>query len=379
MKRPRLEVWASDFDPDRGGIQAYSSFLKRALREVAQGLEVRGVAKFSKSNTSSSVGVGGGLGKTIRFAGHLLGSNLTAPSSLIVVTHVNFAPAALILKLLRGQPYVVAAHGIEVWGPITPLRRWALRAASQVWAVSRYTRERLIADQSVPAERVIVLPNTFEESRFMLGEKPNALLERYRLPLEVKVILSVGRLAASERYKGFDRVIAALPEIAKQHPTVRYLIAGRGDDRARLEAQARAAGVADRVIFAGFVPVEELCAHYQLCDVFAMPSTGEGFGIVFLEAMACGKLVLAGNQDGSTEPLMDGQLGALVNPNDLPAITATISDILAGRHPNRLLFDPAQLRRRVVEEFGFERFCLQLSEMISALVSKACSEPSRIR
>jgi len=77
--------------------------------------------------------------------------------------------------------------------------------------------------------------------------------------------------------------------------------------------------------------------------------------------------VLAGDQDGSTEPLMDGQLGALVNPTDVPAIAVTLSDLLAQRHPNRLLFDPAELRRRVIEEFGFDRFCKRVRAALAAV------------
>jgi len=78
---------------------------------------------------------------------------------------------------------------------------------------------------------------------------------------------------------------------------------------------------------------------------------------------------LAGDQDGSTEPLMDGQLGALVNPTDVPAIAVTLTDLLARRHPNRLLFDPAELRRQVIEHFGFERFYRQTSVLVRALLS----------
>ncbi len=146
-----------------------------------------------------------------------------------------------------------------------------------------------------------------------------------------------------------------------------YLIAGRGDDQPRLDQLAAGAGVRGRVSFAGFVPTAELCAHYQLSDVFAMPSTGEGFGIVFLEAMACGRPVLAGNRDGSAEPLMDGRLGALVDPEDVPAIAATLADLLSQRHPNRLLFNPTELRRRVVAEFGFERFCTRVGAAFAAV------------
>ncbi|MBM4259532.1 MAG: glycosyltransferase family 4 protein, partial [Deltaproteobacteria bacterium] len=217
---------------------------------------------------------------------------------------------------------------------------------------------------------VRVVPDTFEEDRFQPGPAPVELRHRYGLSADAKVIFSVGRLAAGERYKGFDRIITALPEIARHHPTVHYLIAGRGDDQPRLEQLANTAGVRTRVTFAGFVPTVELCAHYQLCDVFAMPSTGEGFGIVFLEAMACGKPVLAGDQDGSTEPLMDGQLGALVDPTDVPAISITLSDLLAQRHPNRMLFDPTELRRRAVKEFGFGAFQRRVENSLASCTQR---------
>jgi glycosyltransferase involved in cell wall biosynthesis len=359
-KPPRLELWAPDYDPERGGVQAYSFFLRRALESRRPAGAVCCHAKWPAGRTAP-------LG-TPGFAARLFLRGLLRPADLIISTHVNFAPVADALARVRRQHYVVAAHGIEVWGALSGARRRALVNATEVWAVSRHTRDRLLREHPLSPERVRVLPDTFEEDRFQPGPASPELRRRYRLPADAKVIFSVGRLASTERYKGFDRVITALPEIAKHHPPVHYLIAGRGDDQPRLEQLAASAGVRERVIFAGFVPTAELCAHYQLCDVFAMPSTGEGFGIVFLEAMACGKPVLAGNQDGSTEPLMDGQLGALVDPTEVPAIAAMLSDLLARRHPNRLFFDPAGLRGRVIGEFGFERFCARVRTALAAVL-----------
>jgi len=356
---PRIELWAPDFNPERGGVQAYSSFLRRALERGRPSDQFHVRAKWPAGRSSPM--------SAVRFAAQILAGNLLLPAGLLISTHVNFAPLARVLARVRGCRYVVAAHGIEVWGALSAARRRALEHATEVWAVSRHTRNRLLQEHGLRPERVRVVPDTFEEDRFQPGPAPVELRHRYGLSADAKVIFSVGRLAAGERYKGFDRIITALPEIAKHHPTVHYLIAGRGDDQPRLEQLATTAGVRARVTFAGFVPTAELCAHYQLCDVFAMPSTGEGFGIVFLEAMACGKPVLAGDQDGSTEPLMDGQLGALVNPTDVPAIAVTLSDLLAQRHPNRLLFDPAELRRRVIEEFGFDRFCKRVRAALAAV------------
>ena len=125
----------------------------------------------------------------------------------------------------------------------------------------------------------------------------------------------------------------------------------------------------ERVTLTGFIPDDELCDHYNLCDVFAMPSCGEGFGIVFLEALACGKPVLAGNSDGSTAPLLQGKLGCLVNPNDIDQISKTLVQILSGTYENPLIYQPESLREKAVEEFGLSRFSQSLAELISTWTS----------
>jgi phosphatidylinositol alpha-1,6-mannosyltransferase len=162
--------------------------------------------------------------------------------------------------------------------------------------------------------RVKVLPNTVDP-RYQPGPKPGYLLERYATG-GAKVLLTVSRLASSDRYKGHDRVIGALPRILLDHPETIYIIVGDGDDRPRLEALTVEYGVAEKVRFAGQVAPEELPDHFRLADVLVMPSTGEGFGIVFLEAIATGISVIGGNRDGSLDPLADGVLGRAVDPDD---------------------------------------------------------------
>ena len=119
------------------------------------------------------------------------------------------------------------------------------------------------------------------------------------------MLLTVSRLAASERYKGHDRVISVLPRVLERSPDVAYLVVGDGDDRQRLEEMAQKAGVAHAMRFAGHVPHQELPDYFRLADVFVMPSTGEGFGIVFLEAAASGLPVIGGNRDGSVDALAE--------------------------------------------------------------------------
>jgi phosphatidylinositol alpha-1,6-mannosyltransferase len=126
--------------------------------------------------------------------------------------------------------------------------------------------------------------------------------------------MTLGRLAGEERYEGFDEVIESLPELARKVPTITYLICGDGPDRARLEEKAKSLGVHDRVVFAGLVTDIRKADYYRLADAYVMPSRGEGFGIVFLEALACGLPAMGSTEDGSREALLDGALGELVDP-----------------------------------------------------------------
>ena len=350
-------LWVPELDASKGGVQAFSHFLQQGLLRVEPAYHWRTFSRHSAHASSSSVW-------TPLFAAKLLWAGIRERPDLIIASHVNFLPAARLLKQWCGTRYIGVAHGIEVWGAIRASVRSALHEADAIWAVSRYTRDRLRTDQGISVERLAVLPNTFDEARFSPGPRPIGLAEQLGLPPKARVIFSVGRLAAAERYKGFDRVIAALPQIRCSVPDVHYVIAGKGDDRQRLEALARSLGVADRVSFAGFVPTEALCDYYRLCDVFAMPSTGEGFGIVFLEALACGKPVLAGNRDGSTDALADGRFGALVDPLDVGEIGATLTSILKGTYAHPLMFEPEALRSQVVAEFGFERFARSLKTFL---------------
>jgi phosphatidylinositol alpha-1,6-mannosyltransferase len=154
------------------------------------------------------------------------------------------------------------------------------------------------------------------------------LMARYGLA-GAKVLMTVARYGLGDIYKGVDVTIRAIPAIAKVFPDVKYLVIGRGDDQPRLAQLAKDLGVSDRVVFAGFVPTSDLVEHYRLADAYIMPSQ-EGFGIVYLEAMACGKPVLAGDADGSADPLQDGRLGWQVphrDPKLLPPLVLKFSKV----------------------------------------------------
>ena len=143
------------------------------------------------------------------------------------------------------------------------------------------------------------------------------------------MLFTFGRLVSEQRAKGMDEVMEAMPGLLSESPDLVYLIGGGGPDRPRLEAKAKALGLADRVIFAGRIAEEEKVAHYHLADAYVMPSRGEGFGIVILEAMAAGIPAMASSKDGGREALLDGKLGPLVDPDDPASVSSGIRAVLA--------------------------------------------------
>jgi asparagine synthase (glutamine-hydrolysing) len=234
---------------------------------------------------------------------------------MVLCGHVNLLPAAAVAGAWLRAPVVLVIHGIDAWTP--PNSRLARRLAARVdhvVAVSELTRDRFLAwNERRPA--VTVVPNAVQLEDFGAGPRPGYLLDRYRLHGR-RILLTLGRLAGHERYKGFDEVIAVLPRLRNEHPDIAYVIAGDGSDRARLESLAATHGVADIVTFAGRISEHEKADHYRMADAYAMPSRGEGFGRVLLEALACGIPVVASKIDGGREALLHGQLGELVDPDD---------------------------------------------------------------
>jgi len=286
------------------------------------------------------------------------------PFHAVFCGHLHMAPLGAVLARYLGIPLWLQLHGVEAWGARCAQRRAAERAAL-VTVVSRHTRRHFLHRASIDPSRVRVLPNTFQPS-FAPGPKPDYLLERHRLHGR-QVLLTVGRLAAEECYKGQDKVIEALPRMVEASPSLVYVVAGGGDDRARLETLACNLGVERHVLFVGLVPENELPDYYRLADVFVMPSTQEGFGIVFLEAAASGLRLIAGNRDGSTDALADGMIGVTIDPDDADELASAIVAALAGEGP-----DP-----RGVDRFRFANFAQRVGELMGALLPNGATGSSR--
>lgn len=282
-----------------------------------------------------------------RYAAASTWQALFAPKpSVIFCGHLLMAPfAAALAKSLR-VPLWLQIHGIDAWSSPTKRVKWGAECSALVTSVSRYTKLRFEQWWNGDPTCVRVLPNTVG-TQFSPGPKPTHLLDRYHLRGK-RVLLTVSRLSFADRYKRVDEVIGTLSDVSAVAPDVAYLIVGDGDDAPRLKQHARSHGVSERVVFAGHVSEADLPDHFRLADVYAMPSSKEGFGIVFLEAAKSGLPVIGGNRDGSVDALADGKIGRLINPNSKGELIFALIDALQGQ----VSTSPEEAERFACENFA---------------------------
>ena len=268
----------------------------------------------------------GGIGRFVRAA---FWRGLTGPRPDIVICgHINLLPLCTLIAKLRGAQLVMLIFGIEVWQPTK--RFLADRLVGQidlVVSISRVTLERYLSWASGPRGGTALLPNAIHLEHYAAGPKAPDLVAEYGLAGR-KVLMTFGRMASSERAKGFDEMIEVLPRLRERDPRILYLAAGKGDDLNRLKEKAAALGVADHVVFTGMVPENRKADHFRLADVYVMPSRGEGFGFVIIEALACGVPAIASTFDGGFEAIREGMLGIAVDPADPGQIERAIFSAL---------------------------------------------------
>lgn len=267
--------------------------------------------------------------------------------------HVYHGPLAWLLAKACGARLVSQLHGDEVWAPLSRLQLGALNASDLVLCVSRDTRDKYIG-QGGRTDNAVVVSNTVGRD-FVPGDR-RAARARFGLQDET-AILTVARLDPRGGYKGHDRIIPLLPRLRAEGRDLVYLIAGEGEDRSRLEALTRQHDVVEAVRFLGKVPRSDLPDLYRAADLFALPSTGEGFGISFLEAMACGTPAI-GLALGGAPDALEG-LGLCVREE---AFADAFASFLSA--PRR---DPHVLSAAVHARFGFPAFQSRIAQAMSRL------------
>ncbi|MDF5708778.1 MAG: glycosyltransferase family 4 protein [Nostoc sp. S4] len=363
-----LEIFAQE-----GGIQSYIKDIFRAYLKLNQGYKgevfllrdsPNCLNYFADENLKFHYYKNHSphLGR-VKMAVALLKCLLQNRPQQVFCGHINLAVLIQTLCQPLGIPYTVLTYGKEVWEPLKTQERRALASAAGIWTISRYSRDRACAANGLDPKTIQMMPCAIDGDKFTPGCKQPELVEKYGLT-GAKVLMTVARLWSGDIYKGVDVTIRALPQIAEVFPQVKYLVIGRGDDQPRLAQLAAYLGVSDRVVFAGFVATEKLMEHYRLADAYIMPSQ-EGFGIVYLEAMACQVPVLSGDDDGSADPLQDGKLGWQVPHRNPDAVAAACIEMLQG---NDQRCDGEWLRKQAIAVFGLDAFGLKLQQMLLSSV-----------
>lgn len=347
----------------RGGIAQYNRDFLSALAETRGTSTITVLPRIAPDPPVTRAGIIQAPPRASRFV-YAIGALLTAVRQhfdIVFCGHLNMAPLAWLIARLKRAKLVVQMHGVEAWSRPSRLRRAATEAADLVLCVSRYTRACVAGWAAIAPERVVVVPDTVEK-RFVPGS--GSLLRESLGIKDKRVLLTVARMDSRELGKGHDRVIAAIPALVSEGCDIVYLVVGEGDDRGRLEALARAAGVEDRIRFLGALPQQHLPEAYRLPDLFVMPSIQEGFGIAFLEAMASGTPALGLNVGGARDALAEGELGLAISEED--DLSAAIARLLAAPRP-----DPETLSQAVRARFGREVFYAQVGMALERLVQPA--------
>ena len=305
--------------------------------------------RYSTAALGEQVGCNHGTMKFIRET-----IRLARRADVLVCGHLHLLPVARLAQAFNPRlRYFLVAHGIEVWRPYSWTERKALLGAHRILCISEYTRRSMLRFlPELSPDRLLVVPNTYDPYL-----APGATEGGSSVTVGHPRILTVSRLASGDAYKGVDTLIEAMPLIRREFPLARLRIVGKGDDQPRLEALTQRLGAAFAVDFLGPISDEALRAEYAACDLFALPSRREGFGLVFLEAMTCGKPCLGARAGGTPEVITEAT-GQLVDYANIPDIAAAVSDLI--RHPR----DSEVVRRHAVS-FAFPVFTQRLAAVLA--------------
>ncbi|WP_432707981.1 glycosyltransferase family 4 protein [Pedobacter sp.] len=306
----------------------------------------------------------------LRFCIHSIRQSIRA--KVVILSHINLLPIAWLIKLINPKTQIIVlAHGIEVWRPVSWWKIAFLKKHCQLWSVSHFTANKIREQHGLHGKNVYVLPNCldpfFEPPHIF--RRPSFLLERYNIKSESLILLSICRLTVHEQDKGYDQVLNAMPSLLQANPNICYLLAGKADtiEMARLKDLIIAKKLQEHVLLVGYIDDEELSSHYLLADIFILVSKKEGFGLVFLEAAACGCKIICGNVDGSSEAVLNGRIGTQVEPNSNRQLVHAILATLQKEHDD---VRAKYLQKTCMEHFSFPSYHDKVKQLLTPFINK---------
>lgn len=336
-----------------GGIEKYNRDFLAALEQT--GVHISLVTRNK-----------GGLWAKISFTLRVLVAFARWRPDIICCAHLNFAPLCLALKYLCKARYTLTLYGIEIPGINGWLKRKAASEALLLITISEYAKNLIQEQLPGASEHIYMLPSAVDGAIFKIKDKNGQLEAKHGLSGR-PVILSLARLSTPE-HKGQDRVLKALPLVLEQVPDAIYLVVGGGTDE-RVDAVLRERPeLRQSVVFAGAAADGQRVDYYNLADVYVLPSKFEGFGIVFIESLACGIPVVASDGYGCRAGLLNGELGLLAPPDDVPAIAKAIVAILKKTAPPQL-FERESLRQKTLVVYGMDKWSERVGNLVQLLAS----------
>jgi len=310
---------------DGGGTAVVGRLIAATAAEFAQAADLNFRILHLGHGTPSGlpqVDIRAFHGRPGALAAAAIGAQLGGRCAGIVFDHSGPARVQALVPRLLKAPYLVMLYGIDMWGPLGWSRSRSLRSAEQLIAITRYSIDRALPD-SPWLERAEVIHPVLEE-RPADGDCDEELIDR----LGNGYLLTVGRLSPDEKYKGHRQLIAAMQKLVPLRPDARLVIVGSGDDRVALERLVADLQLDQNVIFTGFVSEATLREVYERCAAFVMPSTDEGFGLVFLEAMRASKACVAASGSAAREIIEPEVTGILVDRDDRSQIVDALNRLL---------------------------------------------------
>jgi phosphatidylinositol alpha-1,6-mannosyltransferase len=361
----------------KGGIPRYSRYQVQALRGAWGEGAVRVFSLCRKEDDAFEevlaihhYGGGTALASKLRFSASVVAHAARWRPDVVLANHISLSPvAAVAARAARGMA-VLNVYGHEVWSGLRPRDRYGLQRSHRIIADCHFTSRYVASDLSIPGDRIVTVWDCVDVDRFTPGEPAAGVPERYGIPPRDGrlTLMTLGRPFEDQSHKGFHRLIQMMAKLPADAP-VRYVVAGDGPSRPALERRAREPDLAGRVFLTGSIHERDLADVYRACDVLALVSDrgkgrGEGVPLAVLEAAACGKPVLVGNQDGSQEAVVEGDNGFILDPFDLDALCDRVL---------RLAADPAlrarmgaAARARVEKEHAFDVFARRTIDAITS-------------
>jgi glycosyltransferase involved in cell wall biosynthesis len=349
--------------PGNGGVSRVSTLLWHVMRDLSEQRCKRVILNAGGAERITARDKG-------RFAAQVIAGQLTRAFDWLFFDHLGPAAVQSLLPARLRRPYGIFLHSIEAWNDLNPDRRRALKEATVRIANSEYTAQRILTAHPDVGDIQVCHPGL--PPRELRESVPSAAayddsIDHFTLDrVRANAVLIVGRMASSERHKGHEQLIRAWPNVRMHVPDAQLVVVGRGDDRDRLIRLASDQKAPDSILFTGWLNDATLTEIYRRSRVFAIPSDGEGFGLVLIEAMKHALPCVASHSDATREIVVDGDTGILVdhdNGDDIcRAIVTLLNDAAMQERFGRAGSD------RVMALFSFDAFRARFLRAIGPLL-----------